>query len=61
MCGLAGYLRFAESDSAAKQLAQQMGEAIWHRGPDAGSSWHDEKIMLVHRQLSDQENYKSRH
>lgn len=52
MCGLAGYLRFAESDNTAQQLAEQMGEAILHRGPDAGSSWHDEKIMLVHRRLS---------
>lgn len=29
-----------------------MGEAIVHRGPDAGAIWMDDQIALVHRRLS---------
>lgn len=52
MCGLAGFFRFGESDTEAEQLAAKMGQAIYHRGPDAGSYWYDEHLMLVHRRLS---------
>lgn len=52
MCGLAGYIRFGEPEPQAEQLAAAMGQAIFHRGPDAGSHWYDNQIMLVHRRLS---------
>lgn len=52
MCGLAGYIRFGEPEQQAEQLAAAMGHAIYHRGPDAGSHWYDNQIMLVHRRLS---------
>lgn len=29
-----------------------MGQSIRHRGPDAGATWHDDHIGLVHRRLS---------
>lgn len=52
MCGLAGYVRFGEPEQLAEQLAVAMGQAIYHRGPDAGNYWYDKQIMLVHRRLS---------
>lgn len=35
-----------------KSWLEAMGEAIRHRGPDAGATWLDEQIGLVHRRLS---------
>lgn len=54
MCGLAGFLRTPQTPNrdAHKQWAVQMGEAIVHRGPDAGSTWLDDRIALSHRRLS---------
>ena len=37
---------------AHKSWLEAMGEAIRHRGPDAGATWLDEQIGLVHRRLS---------
>ncbi|MCK7544030.1 asparagine synthase (glutamine-hydrolyzing) [Marinobacter bryozoorum] len=31
---------------------EAMGQAIIHRGPDAGATWQDDNIGLVHRRLS---------
>lgn len=53
MCGIAGF--WAESPvQGAEQLAQKMGVAILHRGPDSSSTWHDEAagLSLVHRRLA---------
>ncbi|SOB75150.1 asparagine synthase (glutamine-hydrolysing) [Marinobacter sp. LV10R510-11A] len=54
MCGLAGFLRTASTpDRDAHQLwLESMGQAIIHRGPDAGSTWLDDAVGLVHRRLS---------
>lgn len=54
MCGLAGFLRTAttpDRDSHQRWL-ETMGQAIIHRGPDAGSTWIDENAGLAHRRLS---------
>lgn len=54
MCGLAGFFR--SSTVAQRDLHLQwldkMGQAILHRGPDAGATFLDEHIALVHRRLS---------
>ena len=52
MCGLAGFFRFGEPETTTGQLLTQMGQAILHRGPDAGGLWFDQHIALVHRRLS---------
>ena len=54
MCGLAGFFRNPETpqrDQHSRWL-DAMGEAIIHRGPDAGSSFLDDHIGLAHRRLS---------
>lgn len=54
MCGLAGFMRGPTTPDreAHKDWLEAMGEAIRHRGPDAGATWLDEPIGLVHRRLS---------
>lgn len=55
MCGFAGcILKNSTSLNQLKTIAQQMGNAIIHRGPDDGGVWVDEKqgIALAHRRLS---------
>jgi asparagine synthase (glutamine-hydrolysing) len=51
MCGIAGFTRFTHpfGDEAA---LQKMGDAIRHRGPDAGDVYLDEQVGLCHRRLS---------
>jgi len=54
MCGLAGFLRtpnLPDRDTHRRWVAE-MGQAIIHRGPDAGATWIDEDVALVHRRLS---------
>ena len=43
MCGIAGFIDLRAKRSAAEndRLAQAMGDAIRHRGPDAGGIWSD--------------------
>jgi asparagine synthase (glutamine-hydrolysing) len=54
MCGLAGFLRGPSTPGrdAHRGWLEAMGEQIRHRGPDAGATWLDEGIGLVHRRLS---------
>jgi asparagine synthase (glutamine-hydrolysing) len=54
MCGLAGFLRTASTPErdAHQRWLESMGQAIIHRGPDAGSTWLDDAVGLVHRRLS---------
>ncbi len=55
MCGLAGCIfKNSTSLNQLKSIAQQMGNAIIHRGPDDSGIWVDEKqgIALAHRRLS---------
>ena len=54
MCGLAGFIRLAETPErdGHGSVLEAMGDAIRHRGPDAGQVWMDEDIGLVHRRLS---------
>lgn len=51
MCGIAGFTRFHHQTGDAETL-KSMGNAIYHRGPDAGGEYLDEGIGLCHRRLS---------
>lgn len=54
MCGIAGFLRTSKTPQReAHQLwAEAMGQAMVHRGPDAGDTWMDDHMALAHRRLS---------
>jgi len=54
MCGLAGFFRnFGTPDrDRHRQWLEAMGQAIVHRGPDAGDVFLDERVGLCHRRLS---------
>lgn len=53
MCGIAGFLTAAATDSAEATLSR-MADAIRHRGPDDSGVWTDRPvgIGLAHRRLS---------
>jgi asparagine synthase (glutamine-hydrolysing) len=55
MCGFAGYLSATEKTNL--KTLNAMGEAIVHRGPDSGDTWHDNElnIALVHQRLAIQD------
>lgn len=60
MCGLAGFLGYSalfDTEQAAELLLHDMGQAIRHRGPDAGAVWFDPRFSLglSHRRLSIQD------
>jgi asparagine synthase (glutamine-hydrolysing) len=56
MCGIAGIVDFAAArDPRANiRLASAMGDALRHRGPDAGGAWADPEagVFLAHRRLA---------
>ena len=51
MCGIAGFSNFHYQEGGEAEL-EAMGQAIYHRGPDAGGIYLDKKIGLCHRRLS---------
>jgi asparagine synthase (glutamine-hydrolysing) len=51
MCGIAGFSLFDHQEGNTTTL-EAMGQAIYHRGPDASGTYLDEKIGLCHRRLS---------
>lgn len=51
MCGIAGFSQFHRSIGTIETL-KDMGQAIYHRGPDAGSEYLDDNIGLSHRRLA---------
>jgi len=51
MCGIAGFSQFNQV-KAKQQTLVEMGNAIFHRGPDAGGEYIGENIALCHRRLS---------
>lgn len=52
MCGIAGFTQYRNDIADVPQVLDRMGEAIRHRGPDAGGVFIDEQIALCHRRLS---------
>lgn len=51
MCGIAGFSLFHHQEGTNTEL-NAMGQAIFHRGPDAGGIYLDEHVGLCHRRLS---------
>lgn len=51
MCGIAGFTQFFSPMGSIDTL-KAMGNAIFHRGPDAGGEYLDEQVGLAHRRLS---------
>lgn len=51
MCGIAGFTQFHTTEGNEQTLSK-MGEAILHRGPDAGGIYLDDNVGLCHRRLS---------
>ena len=51
MCGIAGFLR-ASFPEAGIDTLKKMGQALFHRGPDAGGEFLDKEVALCHRRLS---------
>lgn len=51
MCGIAGFTQFAAMMGDVDTL-KAMGNAIYHRGPDAGGEYLDDYVGLAHRRLS---------
>lgn len=51
MCGIAGFSQFHYQEGTETEL-EAMGQAIFHRGPDAGGTYLDKHIGLCHRRLS---------
>jgi asparagine synthase (glutamine-hydrolysing) len=54
MCGVAGFLRMSNTPGrdAHSFWLEAMGQAIRHRGPDAGGVWQDDYVGMAHRRLS---------
>lgn len=51
MCGIAGFTQFSAPEGDINSL-KKMGNAIYHRGPNAGGEYLDENVGLAHRRLS---------
>jgi len=51
MCGIAGFSQFNKI-SAKQETLVDMGNAIFHRGPDAGGEYLAENIAICHRRLA---------
>lgn len=53
MCGIAGFIGLGSSFDFSK-VAQNMGKALEHRGPDSNGQWIDEQysVALIHQRLS---------
>jgi len=51
MCGIAGFTQFTQREGTLDTL-KTMGNAIYHRGPDAGGEFLDDNVGLAHRRLS---------
>ena len=51
MCGIAGFSQF-HAPVGNESTLKTMGDAIYHRGPDAGGEYLEEHIGLSHRRLA---------
>lgn len=55
MCGLSGFFDSRDVTQSPEAVLENMGEAIYRRGPDAQNSWFEQNIGLVHRRLAIQD------
>lgn len=54
MCGIVGFMTPPTKSSVGEAVLHRMGQALHHRGPDAGGFWADPEagIALAHRRLA---------
>lgn len=56
MCGICGYIsyknNYIKSELKQRQLAKQMADTLYSRGPDAGGIWVGEHAVFAHRRLA---------
>lgn len=54
MCGFSGFMTFGSAPQQPEALLHRMGQAIVHRGPDAGGIWFDGEVGIgfSHRRLA---------
>jgi asparagine synthase (glutamine-hydrolysing) len=52
MCGITGWVNFAEDISKQINILEQMNAQQEHRGPDAGGTWVAEHVAFGHRRLA---------
>jgi len=52
MCGIAGFTQFHKRYGNPRDLLQQMGNSIAHRGPDDSDTFTDHEVGLCHRRLA---------
>ncbi len=52
MCGIAGVLYADSHRCADRNVLQQMGDAIAHRGPDGEGFFRSNNVGLIHRRLA---------
>jgi asparagine synthase (glutamine-hydrolysing) len=52
MCGIAGVVYADAARPVSRNLAEAMGAAIAHRGPDGSGIWQEPGVALVHRRLA---------
>lgn len=52
MCGICGIVDYTGITPKEKDLVNRMNQRLFHRGPDDGGTFFDEKLGLGHRRLS---------
>ena len=52
MCGIAGILNKHSSTDALSTIAQKMGAAIHHRGPDSSGQYIEPGVAIAHQRLA---------
>jgi asparagine synthase (glutamine-hydrolysing) len=52
MCGIAGIVKFTQSERAERNRLQRMCDVLWHRGPDDGAVVVAGNAGLAHRRLA---------
>lgn len=52
MCGISGFVTFAQTAYVPAQMLARMNDRLAHRGPDAAGLFHHDNVHLGHRRLS---------
>lgn len=52
MCGISGLVTDRLAPATARQVVEEMNQALRHRGPDGEGVWDDELAYLGHRRLA---------
>jgi len=52
MCGIAGFIRYNQTESEAREIISEMSGVLNHRGPDDTGFYIDNDVALGHKRLS---------